>query len=60
MNRQHRGFRKFSSDRKTDTTEIIYHTASRVVNNSYDNNELPKFFSQRASKCIYYLKLMFS
>jgi len=40
MNFLRQGFRKLSSDRQTDrqterqtdTTEIIYHTASRVVN----------------------------
>jgi len=32
MNFLHQGFRKLSSDRQTDTTEIIYHAASQMVN----------------------------
>jgi len=31
MNFLRQGFRKLSSDRQTDTTEIIYHAASRIV-----------------------------
>jgi len=31
MNFVRRGFRKLSSDRRTNTTEIIYHAASRVL-----------------------------
>ena len=32
MNFLRQGFRKLSSDRQTDTTEIIYHATSLVVN----------------------------
>jgi len=34
MNFVHQGFQNLSSDRQTDTTEIIYHASSRVVSNS--------------------------
>jgi len=41
MNFLHQGFRKLSSDRQTDrqtdTTEVIYHVASWVVNNNNEN-----------------------
>jgi len=32
MNFLRQGFRKLSSERQTDTTDVIYHAASRVVN----------------------------
>ena len=38
MNLLRQGFRKLSSDRQTDTTEIIYHSASWVVNNAKQTN----------------------
>jgi len=33
MNFLHQGLKKFLFDRETDTTEIIYHSASPVVKN---------------------------
>jgi len=44
MNFLRQGFQKLSSNRQTDTTEIIYHAASRVVKNA-------KYDSFRVTKC---------
>ena len=43
MNFLRQGFRKLSSDRQTDTTEVINHVASRVVK----IQSLPRYLSDR-------------
>jgi len=48
LNFPRQSFRKLASDRQTDTAEIIYHAASRMVNKVHQHFIKPTTFLRRS------------